>query len=77
MPDGKSDTTDCVALARAAADRCETVCGLQTCSCASDVRRAADEIERLREDRDKFERAWNDVSGRYEALLNQLGATDA
>lgn len=38
---------------------------------------AADEIARLRAERDKFERAWNDVSDRYEALLNQLGATDA
>jgi hypothetical protein len=36
-----------------------------------------DEIERLRDERDKFERAWNDVSDRYEALLNQLGGTDA
>ena len=38
---------------------------------------AADEIERLRADRDKFEKAWQDVSDRYESLLNQAGATDA
>ena len=41
------------------------------------LRQAADEIERLRADRDKFETAWQDVSDRYESLLNQLGATDA
>lgn len=35
------------------------------------------EIAFLRSERDKFEMAWNDVSSRYEALLNQLGATDA
>lgn len=31
---------------------------------------AADEIE-------KYVKAWNAVSDKYEALLNQLGATDA
>ena len=40
------------------------------------LREAADEIERLRAERDKFETAWNEVSDRYETLLNQLGATD-
>jgi hypothetical protein len=36
-----------------------------------------DEIVRLRAERDKYERAWNAVSDKYEALLDQLGATDA
>ena len=35
------------------------------------------EVTRLRTERDKFEKAWSDVADRYEALLNQLGATDA
>ena len=43
----------------------------------SNMNAAADEIERLRADRDKFEKAWQDVSDRYESLLNQAGATDA
>lgn len=34
-------------------------------------------IERLIAERDKFERAWNDILARYERLLSQLGATDA
>lgn len=44
-----SETTeDYAVLARAAADRCETVCGLSVCSCATDIRRAEAEITRLR-----------------------------
>ena len=35
---------------------------------------AVDEIERLRAERDKFEKAWQDALDRYESLLNQLGA---
>lgn len=43
----------------------------------SDVRALVAEIVRLRSERGKFEMAWDDVSTRYEALLNQLGGTDA
>ena len=41
------------------------------------MRKAADEIERLRGERDKFAAAWKEVSDRYESLLDQLGGTDA
>lgn len=41
------------------------------------LRRAADEIKRLRAEAMKFEVAWTAVSEKYEALLLQLGATDA
>ena len=43
----------------------------------SNMNAAALEIERLRAERDKFAKAWESVSDRYETLLNQLGATDA
>ena len=41
------------------------------------LRDAADEIDRLRGERDKFETAWQDALDRYESLLNQVGGTDA
>ena len=44
---------------------------------ARELATALAEIELLRADRDKYQRAWNEVTGRYEALLNQLGAADA
>ena len=41
------------------------------------LRDAADEIERLRGERDKFKRAWRNLADQYEYLLSQRGGTDA
>ena len=41
------------------------------------IEAAADELDRLRADRDRYKAAWNAVCVKYEDLLGQLGATDA
>ena len=41
------------------------------------IEQAADELDRLRAERDRYKSAWNAVSEKYEDLLGQLGGTDA